>query len=271
MPEGSLTVVGTGIRAGVQLTPEARDALVRADEVLFLVAEPVAAAFLRRLNPVTRSLHHLYEPGVDRRHAYEAMVEEILGPVRTGREVCAAFYGHPGVFGAPAHEAVRRAREEGHEARMLPGVSAEACLFADLGLDPGVDGCQSYEATDFLVRPRRIDTKAVLVLWQVSVLGRADYTPEPDGSRLPVLAERLLRRYPARHEVILYEASPYPVGEPVVRRLRLVDLAAAELPRLATLVVPPLGPGRRDLRTMARLGLPLRRPPRAPARPRPAR
>jgi hypothetical protein len=37
---------------------------------------------------------------------------------------------------------------------MLPGISAEDCLFADLGIDPGIYGCQSYEATDFLANGR---------------------------------------------------------------------------------------------------------------------
>jgi precorrin-6B methylase 1 len=237
-----LTVVGTGIRAGVQLTPEAREAIERADEVCFLVGEPVAAKAVLGLNPRARPLDRHYRAGVERRIAYEAMTEEILEPVRRGLEVCAAFYGHPGVFCTPAHESVRRARAEGFAARMLPGISAEACLFADLGLDPGASGCQSYEATAFLARRRRVDTSAVLVLWQVSVLGHSDYTPEPDAPALPALAERLLRLYPAGHEAILYEASPYPVGEAVARPVRLEELADAPLPRLATLVVPPVAP-----------------------------
>ena len=49
------------------------------------------------------------------------MVEEILAAVREGKRVCAVFYGHPGVYVKPSHEAVRRARKEGFEARMLPG------------------------------------------------------------------------------------------------------------------------------------------------------
>jgi len=31
---------------------------------------------------------------------------------------------------------------------MLPGISAEDCLVADLGIDPASSGCQSYEAND---------------------------------------------------------------------------------------------------------------------------
>jgi hypothetical protein len=57
----------------------------------------------------------------------------------------------------------------GVSARMLPGVSAEDNLIADLGVDPA--GLQSYEATGFLVYKYRFDTSAGLVLWQVGVLG----------------------------------------------------------------------------------------------------
>jgi uncharacterized protein YabN with tetrapyrrole methylase and pyrophosphatase domain len=239
VPPGSLIVVGTGIRAGIQLTDEAREAIEHADEVLFLVAEPVAADVVRRLNPRARTLDHLYEPGVERRRIYEAMVEEIMTPVRNGLSVCAAFYGHPGVFGTPGHAAVRQARTEGYEAVMLPGISAEDCLFADLGVDPGTNGCQSYEATHFLVRRPAIDTGAVLVLWQVSVLGHSDCVTEPDLTQLPLLVERLLELYPPEHEVIAYEASPYPVADAKVRHVPLAALTAADLPWLATIVLAP--------------------------------
>jgi precorrin-6B methylase 1 len=240
VPRGSLIVVGTGIRAGLQLTDEARAAIESADEVLFLVAEPVAAGVVRWLNPRARTLDHLYEPGVDRQRIYDAMVEEIMVPVRSGLSVCAAFYGHPGVFGTPGHAAVRQARAEGFDARMLPGVSAEDCLLADLGVDPGTSGCLSYEATDFLARQPPVDTGAVLVLWQVSVLGRSDSIDEPDVTRLPLLVERLLELYPPEHVAIAYEASPYPVGDAVVLRLPLASLTRSELPRMATIVLEPL-------------------------------
>lgn len=242
MPPGSLTVVGTGIRAGVHLTAEARSAIEHADRVLYVVADAVSAETLRRLNPAAESLHDLYRPGVERSAIYAEMVERILEPVRRGLDVCAAFYGHPGVFGQTAHAAVRQARAEGVEAEMLPGISAEDCLFADLGIDPGESGCQSYESTDFLWRRPVVDTGAVLVLWQVGLIGRTDSVTEADLSQLPALAELLLELYPAEHEVVCYEASPFPVGAPYVRRLPLSSLAAEKLPVLSTLAVCPAQP-----------------------------
>src|SRR5688572_29213898 len=132
MPAGSLTIVGTGIDIGSHLTPQARFAFEYADEALYLVADPVAVAFLEDINPRARSLADLYEPGRPRLETYEAMVDEILALVRAGRRVCAAFYGHPGIFVYPGQETVRRATAEGFDVRLLPGISSLDCLWSDL-------------------------------------------------------------------------------------------------------------------------------------------
>lgn len=237
---GSLAVVGTGIQLVRQLTPEARDELEQADEVVYVVADPAAASWLRSINPNARSLSALYRPNVPRRQIYTEMVEEILAAVRRGARVCAVFYGHPGVFVMPSHEAVEQARAEGFSARMLPAISAEACLFADLGVDPGTCGWQSYEATDFLLRGNKLDPTAAAVLWQADGIGKLDWNLEPEPRGLAVLAEALLELYPPEHEVVFYRASPYPITGPEIQRMRLdavVRLHAAPAP---TLYIPPL-------------------------------
>ena len=212
--------------------------------------------WIERLNPRSRSLHDLYAPGKRRRDTYAQMVDAILAPVRTGSDVCVAFYGHPGVFVQPGHEAVRLARAEGLRARMLPGISALDCLVADLGIDPGATGLQSYEATDFVVHRRRADTAATLVLWQIGVVGERGYALEPSPDRLAALVEHLERWYRPGHEVIVYEASPYPVvAEPIVQRLPLRALPESAVPLLSTLVVPPVRKPRRYRAAIARLRL----------------
>jgi uncharacterized protein YabN with tetrapyrrole methylase and pyrophosphatase domain len=241
---GALTVVGTGIRIGVQLTPESRAAVDAADELLYVNAEPLGDHWLASLHPRARSLASLYRPGVSREQVYEAIVEAILEPVRAGARICAAFYGHPGVFVRPSHEAVARARAEGHDARMLPAVSAEDCLFADLGVDPALDGCASYDATGFLARPRPVDTTAALVLWQVAaVLEPRVVAAGSHGGNLDVLAARLLELYSPQHEVVLYEASPFPAAPALVERLPLAALPEARPTPQATLYLPPAGTG----------------------------
>lgn len=255
MSGGSLTVVGTGIRAGIHLTQESRDAIAAATVFLYVASDPVAASWLASLHPQARSLNELYRLDERRITIYLEMVDAILEPVRSGAQVCAAFYGHPGIFVYPSHEAIRRARAEGFEARMLPAVSAEDCLFADLGVDPARHGCQSYEATDFLVRRRLVDPSAALILWQIGMIAEARYVPGLDRTAVGLLAEVLRERYPADHEVTLYEASPYPIADAHVERVPLSQLPEARITSMSTLYVPPSEEREPDRELLERLGL----------------
>jgi uncharacterized protein YabN with tetrapyrrole methylase and pyrophosphatase domain len=237
---GSLTVIGTGIEVPGHVTEQARACLETADEVLYLVADPVAAQWVESVSANARSLHDLYEPGRDRAQIYEAIVDAILERVRRGGSVCAAFYGHPGVFVNPSHDVIRRARSEGFEARMFPGISADACLFADLGVDPSDSGCQSYEATDLLLYAREVDPSAALIVWQAGAVGNLAFAPDGDTSRLPLLVEYLLGWYEPDHPVVLYEASSYAVCGPSVQRVPLSELAATEIWPMTTLYLEPV-------------------------------
>lgn len=256
MRRGSLSVVGVGIAGPAHVTREALGAIGDAEKRFLLVADPLSLEWLLDLAPDAENLADAYAVGKSRDLTYEEMVERILAPVRRGRKVCAIFYGHPGVFAFAPHESIRRARADGFEARMLPGVSALDCLFADVGVDPGDVGCQEYEATDFLLRRRIFDPCAALVLWQIGVVGVADVREEELWSRdgLGVLAERLLETYPAKHEVVVYEATTLPVTPPKILRLPLRQLAAADVTAISTLYVPPLPDRATDRRMLKRLG-----------------
>jgi Tetrapyrrole (Corrin/Porphyrin) Methylases len=241
---GSLVVIGTGIRTVGQLTVESLAWIRIADVVYFLVADPIAEGVIRELNPEATSLRGHYGEGLPRSQSYEAMVEQLMDSVRADKRTVAAFYGHPGVFAFPSHEAVRRARREGYLAMMLPGISAEDCLFADLGVDPSFNGCQSYEATDFLVHDRVIDVAAQLILWQVGVVG--DWTYRGAGYDLkafPMLVARLQALYGYWHEVTLYEAALFPGVSPTITHIALGHLTTELTPQLVnagtTMYVPP--------------------------------
>ena len=174
MKTGSLTVVGTGIQLVGHLTLAAKAWIEQADKVLFAVADPVTAKWLQTLNPTAEALPYNTN-NQRRRETYREMVDRILAEVRQELNVCAVFYGHPGVFAYPTHEAIKQARHEGFRAQMLPGISAEDCLFADLGIDPGRNGCQSFEATDFLIRRRKFDPTSALILWQIAMTGNLGF------------------------------------------------------------------------------------------------
>lgn len=256
MKSGSLTIVGTGILAAGQLTIEGKSYIQAADKLLYLVADPITHRYLEQLNPTGEDLYKYYVAGKPRLETYMEMVEKILAEVRKGQQVCVAFYGHPGVFVYPSHESIRQAREEGFPAKMLPAPSSEDCLFADLGLDPAL-GCQSFEATSFLVRKVRFDPSCILLLWQVGVIGDLKYTPSPvDPSKgLTILTEYLLRFYQPDHIVIVYEASHYPVCEPRMDAVYLKDLPRVEVTGISTLCVPPIEPGALDEEEVKRLGI----------------
>ena len=241
---GSLVVVGTGIRTVGQLTLETIAWMQAADSLLYVVGDPIAEAVAQRLNPDGAvSLAGYYEEGKARIHAYNAMVEHILRCVRAGDTTIAAFYGHPGVFAYPSHESIRRARSEGYSARMLPAVSSEDCLFADLGVDPAVGGCQSYEATDFLLSSPRIDPSSQLILWQIGTLGDGTYQSQRYNTRgMPLLVQRLAQFYPLSHLITVYEAPMFPGIEPMIAQIPLHSLTDFPITAAMTLYLPPALP-----------------------------
>ncbi|MEX0978378.1 MAG: SAM-dependent methyltransferase, partial [Pirellulales bacterium] len=173
--------------------------------------------------------------------SYEAMIQQILSGVRSEKKTCAAFYGHPGVFAYPSHESIRRARKEGYIARMLPGISAEDCLFADLGVDPAVNGSQSFEATDFLLYDRAVDNSSQLILWQVGVVGDTTYRIRGYnlGPIFSLLVARLCQLYGAGHVAFVYEAAILPGLAPIIKQVALGNLTPAHVTAGSTLYVPP--------------------------------
>jgi uroporphyrin-III C-methyltransferase len=251
-PRGSFIAVGAGITGVGQMTAEAIECVRRADRVFYLVVEPLTERWLRLVNPNSVSLASLYGEQKRRRQTYNEMTELLVASVRQGLAVCAVFYGHPGVLARSTHAAIQRLQRLGHEARMLPGVSADGCLYADLGVDPGERGTQSYEATEFMLHRHRVDPTANLLLWQVGALGEAGARRggHCDPARLAVLTQRLLRHYPARHRIVVYRAANLPIEQPYVKWTSLEKLTATHVPGLSMLFVPALRERRPHDRTV---------------------
>lgn len=251
-----LTVVGTGYDAAAHTTDEARAAVEAADRLFYLMTDPASAAWLRGIQPRSTSLHPCYQEGESGVEASQRMVDEVLGPLRRGETVCAAFSGHPVICMHTTRELLRRARLAGHRVEVLPGLSFEDCLVADLGVDPGQTGRALYDATDFVLRPRPVDTRAALVLLQVGVIGEREYRGGTEASRagLRLLQEALARHYPPEHEVVLYQASQLPVAGPTIVRLPLAELAGGPVRVQTTLYVPPIEPAVLNPEVLRHLG-----------------
>ncbi len=205
-----LTLIGTGIKFLSHLTVEAEAHIKSAQKLLFLLNDPALQQWVLKQNPTAESLDFLYEKFEQRQDSYQAITHYILETLRKHQQLCVLMYGHPTVFAQPALNAIYQAKEQGYATLILPGISAEDCLFADLQINPGSSGCQSFETTDFLIHQRIFDPRSHLILWQVGiigVLGHAKYIQNAEAAK--ILVRYLSKYYALDHEVVLYEAAQF--------------------------------------------------------------
>jgi|GEM_PF-1037023 len=252
--KGSLIIVGSGIKSLAHMTLEAKSWLEKADVIFYLLSDPASEVWIRKNYPGSIDLSRLYSEHFQRSAVYEAMVEQMMHPVREGKIVCSIYYGHPGVFVTPTHEAIKAARAEGYSARMLPGVSATDCLYADIGFNPSEAGIQFYEATDVLVYNRVLHPDNNVVIWQIGLVGNP--TSLDDASKLPILVEYLCQFYDPDCEVVHYQGSVFSVCDSVMEWLPLRELGkGAKVTSMSTLYIPPQKKPQLDRDMVQRLGL----------------
>jgi Tetrapyrrole (Corrin/Porphyrin) Methylases len=256
---GSLLILGSGIQS-IGFTMDAEAHIRSADKVFFCVADAVTVAWLRQLRPDAYDLYVLYDDANPRYYTYIQMTEAMLHYVRRGMNVVGIFYGHPGVFVLSTHRAVRIARREGYRAVMRAGISALDCLCADLSVDPSQPGLQTFEATDLLLRRRRLDPGLHVIIWQVGLIGEMGYRRKGYlNDNFPVFVDYLQSVYGPDHPVTHYVAARYPTMEPLIATHELDRLldhkVRATLNGLSTLYVPPRDGAPADLETAIALGL----------------
>ncbi len=237
---GSLVNVGLGMTLGSHITPLSRNYIEKADVVFVAASNNIVEQWVQGMNDDVRSLQQYYSEGTSRMITYRKMVDVIMCEVRAGKKVCGAFYGHPGVFAWAPHESIKQARKEGYKAHMEAGVSAEDCLYADLGIDPGKYGCTHLEATQFMFRNKTFDPTSYLILWQVGIAGDKSLTKFSTPAKYrQVLVDLLLKTYSKDFEIILYECAVLPIEKTVIKKIKLIELVHAELSLKTTVVFPP--------------------------------
>lgn len=240
MKNSSLVIVGTGIKFLSHLTSEAKAYIEQSDKVLYLVNDPAMKEWIQKTNPQSESLDPLYISHNLRHDCYQEITNYILKCLHQEQHVCVVFYGHPSVFSQPGLNAVLIAKQEGYYAKILPAISSEDCLFADLLIDPATCGCQSFETTDFLIYKRKFDPSCHLILWQIDIIGVLTNPQIHDNKNgAEILLEYLKEFYNLDHEVVLYEAAQYPSFEPKIEKLLLKNLPETNLSRISTLYIPP--------------------------------
>jgi len=88
----------------------------------------------------------------------------------------------------------------------------------------------NYEASDMLLRRRRIDTSLHVVLWQVGVVGEFGYSSHGFHNRgFGLLVDVLEENYGPDWHVVNYIASRFPTVEPVLESHRIAELRTEEV------------------------------------------
>lgn len=241
MNSASLILVGSGIKALSHLSKEANTYIQHADKVLYLTNEPVTEEWILKNSKEAESLDDIYFNHKKRKDSYKSITEHILRNLRLGKHVCVVMYGHPCFYAKSGMDAVIQAQAEGYEAFILPAISTEDCLFADLQIDPATYGCQSYDATDFLIYQNEFSVNAHLLLFQVNSIGsvgQAKFHENTDS--LKILVDYLTKFYPANHSVLLYSAAQYPGMKSKTRTFELQNLTKAKILNTETLYIPPI-------------------------------
>ena len=237
--QGQIVCVGTGMIIGAHMAPRCRSYIEQAD-VVFSSCHAMMQSWLEQLNVHTHSLQPLYGKDKDRRETYAEMVEVMMQPVREGKRVVGAFYGHPGIFAQAPHRVIQMARQEGYDAHMEPGISAEACLYADINIDPGEYGCQHFEASQFMFYNRRIDPYGYVVFWQIGLAGDLSLTTKSSTkAQRELLLDKLYEQYPPDHQVAIYESKTNVLEDSLVEWIALSELVDVPLSMISTLVLPP--------------------------------
>lgn len=238
--KGSLTLVGSGITFYTHLTIQAKAYIEQSDVVLYLVNNPMMEEWIKTVAIYSETLEPLYSSYENRANSYAAITKYILAKVYDLKNVCVVVYGHPTFFSLPGLRAVQLATEKGIDSLILPGISALDCLIADLQIEVGKTGIQSYEATDFLAYERNFDPTSHLILWQVDVIGNPTHTISTNKIGVTMLKKRLIQTYGADHIAIIYEGALFPSMKPRIERVALTEIDSIACSPISTMYIAPL-------------------------------
>ena len=141
-----ITIVGLGPGAPEQLTREAWNVLMGADEVWLRTARHPVVSYLPE-GVVVHSFDDFYERADTFEDVYAAIVQEVLALGSRDRGIVYAVPGHPLVGEATVTQILRAARERALTVRIVSGVSFVEPTLTALSLD-ALDGLQIVDALD---------------------------------------------------------------------------------------------------------------------------
>lgn len=237
-------IIGLGIQSVRHITREAEAAISRSKEVLYISADFGIREFLEERCPKVTDLHTVsYHEANERMDAYDTMSAKVIEAALDHPPVTFALYGHPMVFVAPSRLVIESSRILDLRVRVLPAISAMDCLFVDLELDPSLQGLQSYEATDLLLRRRPLQPDVPCLIWQIGAVESILYTERMNKpGRFSRIKQYLLQYYPPDHRMTIVHSSTHPLvkSQIVTCSIAEMDKHAVDLHQGATVYIPPV-------------------------------
>ncbi|KAL0580844.1 hypothetical protein V5O48_001136 [Marasmius crinis-equi] len=197
--KGTLIIAGSGIASIRHITLETLAHIERADKVFYVVTDPATEAFLQDKSKGDYSDLAVY-------------------------------------YDKDKNRAIAIARAEGYRARMLPGVSAEDCLYSDLDFDPAMSGCTTQEATSIILYNKRLDPSVHNIIWQVGAVGISNMA-------LELLVDRLEEDFGPNQKVVHYIGAVLPQSTTVKEELTITELrnedVVKQITSISTFYLPP--------------------------------
>ncbi|OAX31955.1 hypothetical protein K503DRAFT_870409 [Rhizopogon vinicolor AM-OR11-026] len=114
-------------------------------------------------------------------------------------------------------------------------------MFADLEFDPCLPSCNTYEATELLLRDRSLDPSINNIIWQVGSVGVIDM--EFEKSKFHLLVDHLEKDFGPDHKVVHYIGAVLPQSTTTMDRFTIADLRKEDVARqfgtISTFYIPP--------------------------------
>lgn len=236
-----LALVGTGIKTISHLTEEAKGYICSCDKVLYLVNEPLLESYLKRNAKVAESFESIYFNSKLRKTIYDNIAKKIHDEFEKVNSLCVVIYGHPCIFATPGLLALSTIKTGFNVKTVVcPAISALDCLYSDLRFDPAIGGTQLFDATEYLVYEKTIETTSHVIFMQIGMVGNLGLpTNTTNTEAMNFIKDKLIKAYKKNKIAIIYEAALYPHTSPKVTEFELCNLDKQDFTPLSTLYIPP--------------------------------
>jgi uncharacterized protein YabN with tetrapyrrole methylase and pyrophosphatase domain len=238
-----IAVVGLGINGVHQITREVEETIRRSNETFVTDMALGVVDYLETLCPKVTDLTSRYEVGSHRILIYRRMASEVVAAALENPPVCFATYGHPRMYCYPTTLIERAATVLDLKVEVRPGTSFLDTLLVEVGVDPGFDGLQLYEATDLVIRRRPLQTDVNCVIAQGPIVMDAyNRSGSPTAEDLGLLQDYLLEFYPPDHEAVIVVSKTHPLLDTIKQSVPIDKLTTAlqHGATVGTLFIPPV-------------------------------